>query len=323
MFKIINNDKVFFSNSRETILDSAKAQNIDIDYSCSDGRCGKCVCYLESGEVVEKKGLDKNVINSPSLIKACLSYPNTDIKISSNNKRNRKNNLRFPTKISSLDIVNPDLVKIKLRYPPNNKLILNPGDYLEITGPEFITRSYTVANNFIDSNELELFVSKIKNGVFSKYWFEDAKIGDLLRCNGPTGESLITEFKNREVFCGLTGSGIAPIWFYLNRLKFLNKNEIAKSLTIFWGNRYSENIFLNFEEFKYIENLNINLVLSRENRIQSIKQGYVQDFLFQHVKKSSRPLIYACGNPLMIENLRQKCNELSILDFISDAFVDT
>ena len=82
-------------------------------------------------------------------------------------------------------------------------------------------------------------------------------------------------------------------------------------------------MFVDLNEYKYNKNFSFNLVLSRPNESWKGDTGYIQDSLTSCLKKIKNPLIYACGNPLMIEEVRNISNKLGIVDFMSDAFVES
>ena len=85
----------------------------------------------------------------------------------------------------------------------------------------------------------------------------------------------------------------------------------------------SNDIFLDFNELKNYNQFSYYLFFSREQNAHKINKGYIQNKLFDFLEDSENPLVYTCGNPNMIEEIRQKCNQIGLLDFISDAFVDT
>ena len=60
-------------------------------------------------------------------------------------------------------------------------------------------------------NQLEFFIKKYKNGLMSEYLFEEAKINDLLRLEGPLGTFFLKRFKFENIIFLATGTGIAPI----------------------------------------------------------------------------------------------------------------
>ena len=108
--------------------------------------------------------------------------------------------------------LDPTVIKILLRLPPNAEFKFLPGQFIDIIGPKNVRRSYSIASTLEEHpGKLELLIRDYPNGLLSKYWFREAKVNDLLRFEGPLGTFYLRETNNPNLIFLATGTGIAPI----------------------------------------------------------------------------------------------------------------
>jgi CDP-4-dehydro-6-deoxyglucose reductase len=98
-------------------------------------------------------------------------------------------------------------------------------------------------------------------------------------------------------------------------------NEQPKSITVLWGGRNLQDLYINFNkisgEFLYIP------VQSRPANDWIGAKGYVQDVLLDTRPDLTNAVIYACGSDIMIHAAKISLIKagLSLKNFYSDAFV--
>ena len=65
----------------------------------------------------------------------------------------------IPAKINSIDFLKKNIIKLKLRLPPNSNFKYNAGQYINLIKGD-IVRSYSIADYPNENNEIELFIKK-------------------------------------------------------------------------------------------------------------------------------------------------------------------
>ncbi len=228
----------------------------------------------------------------------------------------------IPSKISRIDNLTDDVIRLVLRLPPNSNFNFNCGQYLNIIKGS-LTRSYSIANSSDHKNQLEFFIKKYRNGLMSEYFFKEAKINDLLRLEGPIGTFFLRDSIYKNIIFLATGTGIAPIKSILEGLDKSHEQYQNKKMWVIVGARYQEDLFWE----PNIENLNIKYipVLSRQVNDWNGEQGYVQDIALKQQIDLENTQVYACGSNDMINSAKELLfkNNLKENDFFSDAFVRT
>ena len=327
MFLIkLKNNNTFTCDKDSTIFEAAKKSNIILEHSCLSSRCRSCMVKVLSGKTINKEEElvlteeDKN----ENFVLSCNAKPlsNIELDIEDLGKITLFEKKIIPSKISVIEKLNDDILKIVLRLPPNSNFNFNSGQYVNIIKGN-LTRSYSIANCSDHKNQLEFYIKKYTNGLMSTYFFKEAKINDLLRLEGPVGTFFLRGSSFKNIIFLATGTGIAPIKSILEGLDKSHEQYQNKNIFIIVGARYQDDLFWN-PNFK---NLHIKYipVLSRQVNDWNGETGYVQDIVLNQQIDLENTQVYACGSNDMINSAKELFfkNNLKENNFFSDAFVQT
>ena len=329
MFKItLKNNKTFSCDSDTTIFDAAKKAGIVLNHSCLRVRCSSCIVKLTSGftEDREEELVLTEKQKKENFVLSCNAKPLSDLKLDILDLGDVQffDKKILPAKISIIEKMNGDVLKLILRLPPTAKFQFNAGQYVNIIKGE-INRSYSVASKPDAKNQLDFFIKKYENGLMSKYWFEEAKVNDLLRIEGPLGSFFLRESKYKNIIFLATGTGIAPIKSILESIMEQPNNFSNQKFWIFVGARFKEDLLwipdVRNEKIK----INYIPVLSRQVKDWDGEKGYVQDSVLKQKIDLENAQIYACGSNNMLNSAKELFfkNNLKENNFFSDAFVQT
>jgi CDP-4-dehydro-6-deoxyglucose reductase len=327
VFKItLKNKKSFLCDSDTTIFDAAKKNNIVLEHSCLSSRCRSCVVKVLYGKTInteEELVLTKEDKNE-NFVLSCNAKPLSDIELDIEDlgEITLFEKKIIPSKISVIEKLTDDIIKIVLRLPPNSNFNFNSGQYVNIIKGN-ITRSYSIANSSDHKNQLEFFIKNYENGLMSAYLFKEAKINDLLRLEGPIGTFFLRDSSFKNIIFLATGTGIAPIKSILEGLDKSHKKYQNKSFWVIVGARNQDNLFWE----PNLKNLHIKYipVLSRQVNDWNGEKGYVQDIVLTQKIDLGNAQVYACGSNDMINSAKELLlkNNLKENNFFSDAFVQT
>ena len=329
MFKVkLKNNKEFNCLESQTIFEAAKQSKILLNHSCLSARCKSCLAKILDGKISEKS---QQVVLSENdkldgFILTCNSIPESNIhlNISDIDSSTFIEKRIFPSKIKSIEFISKDYIILILRIPPNQKFVFNPGQYINLLR-NGIKRSYSIADYDFETNQITLFIRNYENGILSNYLFNNAKIDDLIRIEGPLGTFNFQKSHYKNIIFLCTGTGIAPVYSILNFLND-NKNLVEeKKLWLFWGLRKSSDSFIDIS-FKEL-NLEFHAVFSRESNLKNKNQhfGYVQNVMFNKDINLKDSQIYACGSDKMINQVQEELykKKFSTERFFSDSFVES
>ena len=324
-FKIkTEENKEFISVEGSTILESALSAGFVFDYSCKNGQCGTCKTTLLKGEIIEiqeQLALNKEDANNQFLTCCCVAASDILIDAIDLSAMHGIEVKILPTRINSLDLLSEDIMQVKLRLPPASNFEFLEGQFIDIIGPNSIRRSYSIAS-ISSNNKITLLIKKVKDGKLSHYWFNKAKLNDLLRIEGPKGTFFLRDRAKPLVFLA-TGTGIAPIISILDGLDSDPDFNQIENISLFWGNRVQQD-FIWSPNFKKI-NVDFYPIVSKDDDDWNGEIGYVQDVALRVLNNIKKANVYACGASVMIDCAKSNFikSGLNEKDFYSDKFVQS
>lgn len=315
----------FTSAAGASILDASTKAHVSLPYSCRTGRCSTCKCKVISGNtsaLQQEIGLTAEE-KAEGWILSCVRAAESDVVLEVEDLGGAvlAPAKTFPCRISSIERLAPDVVRVHLRLPPTAEFSFIPGQYVDVIGPGGIRRSYSLANASFAEKSLELHIRAVDGGAMSDYWFNQAKSNDLLRLNGPLGTFFLRNHAGVDLIFLATGTGIAPVKAILESLSDLPAEQRPKSVTVYWGARVLSDLYMDVASIPGAERF--VPVLSRAGDDWVGAQGHIQDVLLNEGPDLSNAAVYACGSDAMIHGARKALVDAGLPSqrFYSDAFV--
>ena len=326
MFTInLKNDINFLCAPEDTVLIGAQKENKTIDYSCKTGRCQSCKAKVVKGTSVaniDETGLSEEE-KSKGYILTCVRTPTSDLTldIEDLSSYSLEKVKTIPSKIELISKISSNVIELHLRIPPNASFNYLSGQYINIIKGDY-KRSYSIANTNSASN-LVFFIKNYGEGRFSNYLFNEAKLNDLLRIEGPIGTFFYRKTIKKNIVFLATGTGIAPVKAILEQMDESHGDYLDKNIYLFFGGRTKEDLFWKPD----FENIKVHFipVLSRSNADWKGNKGYVQNVVLSEKIDLEDSVLYACGSENMIKDSSELTikNGLSEDAFYSDAFISS
>ena len=326
---LLANGRKFSADAESSILDNALRQGFALEHSCKNGRCGVCKAQLLNGqtEVLQHEESLQEAEKQAGFILTCCRKALDNIEIDAEDLPELQGiqTKTIPARIDSLEFLTPSVVQVVLRTPPNNTLQFLPGQYISVIGPNGTRRAYSVANAPRVDHKIVLHIKKVEQGVLSQYWFEQAKVNDLLRLEGPMGTFFLRDQLPQTLILLATGTGLAPIQALLEKLQALaQQGQTLPKIAVYWGNRHEQDIYSELP-VQHISGIDAHLVLSRPKQGWAGRKGYVQQAVLEDFGNLQNAAVYACGSGSMIASAKVALLEAGLPGnrFYSDAFVST
>ena len=317
---------VFTCEAGQTILDAAEKCGVVLPYSCKTGQCSTCKCRVISGLSVTQ--VAEIGLSTPEMqngwVLSCVRSPKSDMLVEVENLSDLilPKPRTLPCRIQSLKRLSNYVIEVKLRLPPSgSNFSYLPGQYIDLIGPNGIRRSYSLAS--AKGEYLELHVGYVEHGFMSSYWFDAAKTNDLLRLYGPLGTFFLRDFSNLDLVFLATGTGIAPVKAMLESLKVQALVNRPRSVSVYWGVRTEQDLYLNLSNF--IGDVRYVPVLSRSDSTWAGVRGYVQQQFIRDFADCSMVAVMAAGSSDMVSDARTLCHQFGLPGsrFFADAFVSS
>ncbi|WP_197047061.1 FAD-binding oxidoreductase [Paucibacter sp. KBW04] len=322
------NGRQFPAIAGKSLLDCAAQAGLVLEHSCRNGRCGTCKTRVLQGQtepLLPDQSLSPEQ-QAEGWVLSCAVQALGEVSLDAEDlgPLAELKLLTLPARIDSLEQPTPDVLRLVLRLPPNSGFRYLAGQYINIIGPQGIKRAYSLANAPRADGKLQLHIKKVAGGALSTYWFEQAKVGDLLRLEGPRGSFFLRDVAGMDLFLLATGTGFAPILALLEELAQRPAEAQPRSLAVYWGGRQAQDLYSDLPALPpHCPPLNFVPVLSRADESWGGERGHIQDALLRRNPSLTNAWVFACGSNAMIASAQKQllAAGLSARRFCSDAFV--
>lgn len=324
---VLSSGGAFKCDQGVSLLSAAELSGLHFPYSCRTGRCSTCKCKVMEGEslaIQEEVGLNA-AEKAEGWVLSCVRTAISDlvVDIESLGHSVLPEPKTVPCRINSIEKMASDVLRVFLRLPPSVDFVFIPGQYIDLIGPNGLRRSYSIANGKTMGQQIELHIRCVDGGALSQYWFGQAKSNDLLRLNGPLGTFFLRDVAGLDLVLMATGTGIAPVKAILESMKELPAQKQPRTLSVLWGGRTQQDLYLNFAELQAVSRF--IPVLSRADDEWAGARGYVQESLLNYFPRLENAAVYACGSNAMIHSAKAALTNAGLPSqrFYSDAFVSS
>jgi CDP-4-dehydro-6-deoxyglucose reductase len=221
----------------------------------------------------------------------------------------------YDAEVIAIKDLAPKVKSFKLKIEDEDTFEYQAGQFIVFdlpTGEKRLDRwrSYSIASPPSDDYTFELCLVHLENGKGSKYFFEEVKVGTILKTKPPEGSFLIPSNTNQTLVMICTGTGIAPFRsmihdIYTRKLPF-------KKVHLIFGTRTFEDV-LYFEEFtalaKKNESFQYDIALSREQST-NFHSGYVHHVYEREYGQGSLDTTFLiCGWSNMVDEASKNLTE--------------
>ena len=328
----LSNGTRFDAEPGVSLLDAALDRGVVLEHSCRTGRCGSCKARVTHGTTAPLRAAVSLTDDEAARgwVLTCTHAATSDmtLDIADLGALAHVETRISPARIDAIDKLADDVVRVRLRLPPRSPFRFLAGQYLDVSSPAGVRRSYSVASDAASPEKVELQIRRVDGGILSAYWFEQARPNDLLRFNGPRGTFFLRPVAGLDVIFLATGTGIAPILAMLAQLAAMPADERPRSVSLYWGGRHAEDHYL--DPAPLLDGLRYVPVASRGDIAWHGARGHVQDVLLHEVAHGRAPAlagatVYACGSEAMIHGARALLADAGLPGnrFHFDAFVSS
>jgi len=283
------------------LLETLRANNIPMSYSCLSGRCGTCRCRVIRGNIL---ATGREAINSDprgaSQVPACMSVltESCAIEIPEPDEIITHPARILRATVTSIQDMTHDIRRLRLRS--SKPLSFSPGQYslLQFT-PERV-RPYSMAGLCTDG-ELEFHVRLVPNGRVTGYIAERLKVGDSVRVTAPLGTAYLRSRHEGPMLCVAGGSGLAPV---MSIVRGALESGMRNPIHLYFGVRTPADIY-GLDALESLAerhpNLHIEVVIASGNHCPKMRSGIVTDAVEQDHANLRGWRAYLCGAPPMVE----------------------
>lgn len=294
-------DKVLQVPTGANLLETLRANDVPISYSCMAGRCGTCRCKVVSGSVVDT-GREAKITNpaEDGYILACTSVltESCAIEIPEPDEVVTHPARIIKATVASIEDATHDIKILRLR--PAKPLSFSPGQYATLQFTPNHIRPYSMAGLSTD-DELEFHVRLVPGGRVSGYVFNQLKVGDAVRVSGPLGTAYLRTRHQGPMLCVAGGTGLAPI---LSIIRGVFTAGMDNPIHLYFGVRSLQDIY-GLDRLQSLKeelpSLKLEIIVTTDDGSAQHRIGLVTEAIAQDIADFRGWRAYVCGAPPMVE----------------------
>ncbi len=322
-------DHTFTVRQTESVLDAALRQGIILPYGCRNGACGSCLGTVLSGTVHypgEPPPALATVQAAEGKALFCQARATSDLIIGVREVEAVQDiDVRtMPCRVSRLEHLAPDVIRIYLKVPATQRLQFLAGQYINILLKGHTPRAFSIANAPHADEFIELHIRYVEGGYFTDQVFHLLREKALLRIQGPLGTFFLREDSDRPAILVGGGTGFAPL---KGMLEHAFEIGLRQHLHLFWGARARRDLYLDELPRRWTRangNFHYTPVLSEPGPEDAWtgETGLVTDAVVKHYPDLAPFDIYASGPPVMVQGGHRLFLEHGLDEsrFFSDSF---
>lgn len=309
---ITGSGRTFTAREDESVLSAALRQALMLPYSCKNGTCGSCRGRLVEGRVdypfhpplaLEEK---EQAVGDVLL---CQASPRTDLVIEAREIEAIRDIpvLTLPARVVDKALLADNVVKLVLRLPKAQRLQFLAGQYIDILVRGGKRRAFSIASPPSREDEIELHIRHVEGGDFTGWVFDELKLKDILRIEGPLGTFFVRhDDEKRPMILMGGGTGIAPL---KSMIEDLLAHGDTRPIHLFWGARTPGELYLEPLIHEWVDahtHIEYTPAISEPGdlRVQSGFAGYVHEAVLDAYQTLAHHDVYMSGPPAMIDAAR-------------------
>ncbi len=292
----------------QTVMDAAYRSKINIPVDCSDGACGTCKSFIESGEF-EMDDYVEDALSSDEeaagYVLTCSMSPKSDLvlQIPTTSAVAKTSAGSFTATITAVERLSSTTMSLTLDCDEREKLVFLPGQYVNIAVPGTDqTRSYSFSSA-PDDEQLSFLIKLSPGGVMSD-WLENwASVGDSVQFTGPHGSFFLRD-SDAPLLLLAGGTGLAPILSILRRLK---ASGSSRPVNLIYGATTDDDV-VELDTLAALDEEMDSFTWAytvADEATTADRQGYVTAHIEAEHIHDGEASVYLCGPPPMVDAVRR------------------
>jgi CDP-4-dehydro-6-deoxyglucose reductase len=322
-------ERIVDVRSGESLLDAGLREGLPMPFECRNGGCGVCKATVLAGQI-HMQAYQESALTPAERAAGktllCCAEPLSDVEIVYIPVDNPK---ALPiqqrvARVVGLEHLSYDVMKLSLRLDGGGNLVFHAGQYINIVLDNGERRSFSFATAPHTTEAIELQVRLVPGGRFTTQVFEQMKVGDTLRFEGPLGTFTLREDSTKPIVFVAGSTGFAPVKSMVEHAFHVG---LKRQMILYWGVKSLRDLYLHelaaqwaseHDNFTYVPVLSSP---APEDAWMG-RTGLVHEAILADFPDLSRHQVYACGSVQMVQAARPafEAHGIASEDCFSDAF---
>lgn len=304
----------------ESVLDCLTQHGVSVNYSCKAGVCQTCMMVAVEGEPTPASQVGiRETLKAQDHFLICACMPEDDMSVATPDSVDSS----FEASVLSLDKLSADVIRLRLTCPDGYDYL--PGQFLNLSNNEGVSRSYSLASVPGLDDFLELQIRIVPNGQVSGWVANRLQVGDVVTISQPAGEcSYVSGRAQQPLLLVGTGTGLAPL---AGIARDAMRQGHTGPIHLYHGSSTVDGLYL-VTELSDMDRINkvfhYQPCVSRGDVAEGVRSGRAADLALQDYAQLSGWRVFLCGREDMVKALQKKTflAGASMQDIFADPFIE-
>jgi NAD(P)H-flavin reductase len=204
-----------------------------------------CICSIEHGPVAHRAyqpGALPDSLKSQGKALMCCAMPQGDVVIDAQGLAHTPARAAqlYTGRVVGLERLAEEVTRVLIELPQGRRIQFTAGQYVNILLENGERRAFSFANPPHENGLIELHVRRIPGGRFTGHVFDEMRLGDMLRFEGPLGSFTLNE-SARPILFVAGATGFAPV---KSIVEDAFHRGIQRPMRLYWGVRRRRDLYL-------------------------------------------------------------------------------
>jgi naphthalene 1,2-dioxygenase ferredoxin reductase component len=233
--------RVLEARGGETVLEACRRHGEPISYSCTDGRCGLCRCYIGTPDALFGAAAEADLHEVPQL-RECLACQTPVVADSLVEVPDGDDPVVLPARtlkavVTAVEFVAAGVARLRLRI--DGPLRYLGGQHFELSFRCKAKRFYS-ATLSDDPSELAFDIQIHPYGTVSQFISEKMQPGETVRIRGPLGNAYLRRKDPSRLILISSGTGLGSM---LTLIRDIAQARMTNPVQIYAGFGFSEQVY--------------------------------------------------------------------------------
>jgi CDP-4-dehydro-6-deoxyglucose reductase len=223
----------------------------------------------------------------------------------------------LPARVLEKTLLAENVVRLQLKLPASQRLQFLAGQYIDVLLSGGKRRAFSIASCPSLENEIELHIRHVEGGDFTGFVFDELKVRDILRLEGPQGNFFVRNDRlDRPMIMMGGGTGFAPL---KSMIENLIEHGDRRPIHLYWGARTRAELYLDELPEKWArehDHIHYRKAISEpdDNDDEASFRGFVHEAVITDHADLSGFDVYMSGPPAMIEIAKREFGEHGVME---------
>lgn len=281
----------------ESLLDALRRAGEPISYSCTDGRCGLCRCYVAASD----SALGAQALPMMRECLACQTVPQSDgvVEIPDSDDPVVLPAHVAKGRIESVESLSANAVRVKIEVDRPFQYL--GGQHFEITFRGQPKRLYS-ATAASDPVLLVFDIQVHPSGAVSQFIHDGLRVGDVARVRGPLGRSYLRRKDQSSIVLIASGTGLGTM---TSLMRDIAAAKLLNPVHVYAGFAFSEQVYGRDELSRFAESIpalrRCDVVVASGALQRGDRRGLLTDAVKKDLGSLHGFTAYLFGSPSAVE----------------------